>query len=119
MPATTASRVLHQYRLGRKAYLKGKALHKTAGFYYQTGYRDARKEVTPPISIEPVTTCSSEILAVLQKHGGLTATAIHEILFARYSKRTVTKYIAELCAAKKAECYVNRDMRKPLYRVVK
>jgi hypothetical protein len=67
MPATTASRVLHQYRLGRKAYLKGKALHKTAGLYYQTGYRDARKEVTPPISIEPVTTCSSEIMAVLQK----------------------------------------------------
>lgn len=119
MAATTASRVLHQYRLGRKAYLKGKALHKTAGFYYQTGYRDARKEVTPAIGDVLVTTCSSEILAVLQKHGGLTATAIHEILFARYSKRTVTKYVAELCAAKTVECYVNRDMRKPLYRVVK
>jgi hypothetical protein len=64
-------------------------------------------------------TIPSELMEILQNNSGLSVSDIRRSLHYKYCKRTVQKYLYELKAEKKVECYVNGSMREPLYRVVK
>jgi len=66
-----------------------------------------------------ISTIQSEILEILQNNDGLTRQDIRRLMHYKYCPRTICKHLSELRIAKKVECYVNGNMRKPLYRRVR
>jgi len=64
-------------------------------------------------------TVPSELMEILQNNNGVTRQDIRRLMHYRYCPTTLATHLKKLRAAKKVECYVNGNMRKPLYRVVR
>jgi hypothetical protein len=60
-----------------------------------------------------------EILEILQNNDGVSRQDIRKLMHYKYCPRTICTHLSKLRVAKKVECYINGNMRRPLYRVVK
>ena len=70
------------------------------------------------VGVKP-STVSNEILEILQNNEGISKSEIRRLMHYKYCTTTMTVHLAELRIAKKVECYINGNTRKPLYRVVR
>ena len=64
-------------------------------------------------------TVPAELLEILQNNDGVSRQDIRRLMHYKYCPRTICTHLSKLRIAKKVECYINGNMRKPLYRVVK
>jgi len=64
-------------------------------------------------------TVQSELLEILQNNSDITRQEIRRLMHYRYCPTTINHHLATLRKDGKVECYVNGNMRKPLYRVVR
>jgi hypothetical protein len=64
-------------------------------------------------------TVQSELLEILQNNSDITRQDIRRLMHYKYCPRTICTHLAKLRIAKKVECYINGNMRRPLYRVVR
>ena len=70
------------------------------------------------VGVKP-STVSSEILEILQNNDGVSRQDLRKLMHYKYCPRTICTHLSKLRIAKKVECYINGNMRRPLYRVVK
>jgi hypothetical protein len=64
-------------------------------------------------------TAPSELLEILQNNEGISKSEIRRLMHYKYCTTTMTVHLSKLREDKKVECYINGNMRRPLYRVVK
>jgi len=63
-------------------------------------------------------TVPSELLEILQNNDGISRQDIRRLMHYKYCQRTICTHLSKLRIAKKVECYINGNMRRPLYRRV-